>query len=104
LHVKYLGKLDRLSRSLRDVLTIMERLARARAGFRSLTEPIDTTTPAGRMMWQTVGAFAEFERAMLRNAPNPACKLPAEKGASAAARQSCPLTTDRDPADGLKRP
>ena len=43
-------KLDRLSRSLRDVLTIMERLAEAKSGFRSLTEVIDTTTPAGRMM------------------------------------------------------
>src|ERR1700680_864265 len=59
-------KLDRLSRSLRDVLIIMERLADAKAGFRSLTEAIDTTTPAGRMMMQMVGAFAEFERAMLR--------------------------------------
>lgn len=59
-------KLDRLSRSLRDVLTIMERLAEANAGFRSLTEAIDTTTPAGRMMMQMVGAFAEFERAMLK--------------------------------------
>jgi len=59
-------KLDRLSRSLRDVLTIMERLTEAKAGFRSLTEAIDTTTPAGRMMMHMVGAFAEFERAMLR--------------------------------------
>ena len=59
-------KLDRLSRSLRDVLTIMERLAEAKTGFRSLTEAIDTTTPAGRMMMQMVGAFAEFERAMLK--------------------------------------
>jgi len=59
-------KLDRLSRSLRDVLIIMERLADAKAGFRSLTEAIDTTTPAGRMMMQMVGAFAEFERAMLK--------------------------------------
>ena len=59
-------KLDRLSRSLRDVLTIMEQLGEAGAGFRSLTEAIDTTTPAGRMMMQIVGAFAEFERAMLR--------------------------------------
>ena len=59
-------KLDRLSRSLRDVLTIMERLTEAKAGFRSLTEAIDTTTAAGRMMMQMVGAFAEFERAMLR--------------------------------------
>jgi len=59
-------KLDRLSRSLRDVFTIMERLGDAGTGFRSLTEAIDTTTPAGRMMMQMVGAFAEFERAMLR--------------------------------------
>jgi DNA invertase Pin-like site-specific DNA recombinase len=59
-------KLDRLSRSLRDVLTIMEQITEAQAGFRSLTEAIDTTTPAGRMMMQMVGAFAEFERAMLR--------------------------------------
>ncbi len=59
-------KLDRLSRSLRDVLAIMDRLSEAGAGFRSLTEAIDTTTPAGRMMMQMVGAFAEFERMMLR--------------------------------------
>jgi DNA invertase Pin-like site-specific DNA recombinase len=59
-------KLDRLSRSLRDVLTLMERLATGKVGFRSLTEAIDTTTAAGRMMMQMVGAFAEFERAMLR--------------------------------------
>ncbi len=59
-------KLDRLSRSLRDVLILMERLGEAEAGFRSLTEMIDTTTPAGRMMMHMVGAFAEFERAMLK--------------------------------------
>jgi DNA invertase Pin-like site-specific DNA recombinase len=59
-------KLDRLSRSLKDVLHIMERIAKAGAGFRSITENIDTTTPAGRMMMQMVGAFAEFERAMIR--------------------------------------
>jgi DNA invertase Pin-like site-specific DNA recombinase len=59
-------KLDRLSRSLKDVLRIMERIAKAGAGFRSITENIDTTTPAGRMMMQMVGAFAEFERAMIR--------------------------------------
>ena len=41
-------KLDRLSRSLKDVLHIMDRIADAGAGFRSVTENIDTTTPAGR--------------------------------------------------------
>lgn len=59
-------KLDRLSRSLKDLLTIMERIEQRGAGFRSLTEAIDTTTPAGRMMMQMVGSFAEFERAMIR--------------------------------------
>lgn len=59
-------KLDRLSRSLRDVLTIMDRVQEKKAGFRSLTEAVDTTTPAGRMLMQMVGAFAEFERAMLK--------------------------------------
>ena len=59
-------QLDRLSRSLRDVLTVMERLGEAKVGFRSLTEAINTTTPAGRMVMQMVGAFAEFDRAMLR--------------------------------------
>jgi DNA invertase Pin-like site-specific DNA recombinase len=65
--VLVIWKLDRLSRSLRDVLTIMERIQEAKAGFRSLTEAIDTTTPAGRMMMQMIGSFAEFERAMQRN-------------------------------------
>ncbi len=59
-------KLDRLSRSLKDLLILMERIDKAGAGFRSLTESIDTTTPAGRMMMHMVGAFAEFEREMIR--------------------------------------
>jgi len=59
-------RLDRLSGSLRDVLMIMERIQKAKAGFRSLTEAIDTTTAPARMMMQMVGAFAEFERALLR--------------------------------------
>jgi DNA invertase Pin-like site-specific DNA recombinase len=44
----------------------MEKILQAGAGFQSLTEAIDTTSPGGRMMMQIVGAFAEFERAMLR--------------------------------------
>jgi DNA invertase Pin-like site-specific DNA recombinase len=59
-------KLDRLSRSLKDVLLLMEKIEQSGAGFRSLTEVIDTTSPGGRMMMQMVGTFAEFERAMLR--------------------------------------
>lgn len=59
-------KLDRLSRSLKDLLTILEKIETAGATFLSLTESIDTSTPAGRMMMQIVGSFAEFEREMLR--------------------------------------
>ena len=59
-------KLDRLSRSLKDLLTLLERIETKGAGFKSLTEQIDTTTPAGRMMMQMVGAFAEFERSLIR--------------------------------------
>ncbi|MCP4206228.1 MAG: recombinase family protein [Shimia sp.] len=59
-------KLDRLARSLKDVLTLMEKIAQAGADFRSLTEVIDTTSPGGRMMMQIVGTFAEFEREILR--------------------------------------
>jgi DNA invertase Pin-like site-specific DNA recombinase len=55
-----------LSRSLSDLLQILERLDEVGAGFRSLTESIDTTTAAGRMMLQMLGAFAEFERQMIR--------------------------------------
>jgi DNA invertase Pin-like site-specific DNA recombinase len=59
-------KLDRLARSLKQLIETVEGLEQRKVGFRSLTEAIDTTTPAGRMMMQMVGAFAEFERAMAR--------------------------------------
>lgn len=59
-------KLDRLARSLIDLLSIIQRLETIPASFKSLTEPIDTGTPAGRMMLQMLGAFAEFERAIIR--------------------------------------
>ena len=59
-------KLDRLSRSLKDLLLMLEKIENTGADFRSITENIDTSTPAGKMMMQIVGSFAEFERAMLR--------------------------------------
>ncbi len=59
-------RLDRLSRSLKDLLLILDKVEKARAGFRSLTENIDSTTASGRMMMQMLDAFAEFERTMVR--------------------------------------
>ncbi len=59
-------KLDRLARSLADLLRILDAIENAGAGFQSLTETIDTRTPAGRMLMQLLGAFAEFERGIIR--------------------------------------
>lgn len=59
-------KLDRLSRSLKDLLFLMEQIENKGAGFKSLTESIDTTTSGGKMMMQMIGVFAEFERNMLK--------------------------------------
>lgn len=59
-------KLDRLARSLKDLLHIVEQLETIGCGFRSMTEPIDTTNPAGRLMLNILGSFAEFERGLIR--------------------------------------
>lgn len=59
-------KIDRFARSLIDLLAILERIEKAGASFQSLTEPVDTSTSAGRMMMHMLGAFAEFERGIIR--------------------------------------
>ena len=59
-------KLDRLARSVRDLLNIVDRIESAGATFKSLTESFDTTTPAGKMAFQMLGAVAEFERNIIR--------------------------------------
>ena len=58
-------KLDRLVRSLRHLLVIVDTITTAGASLRSLTEPIDTASALGRMMLQLLGSFAEFERSMI---------------------------------------
>jgi DNA invertase Pin-like site-specific DNA recombinase len=73
-------KLDRLSRSLKDLLNILEKINDAGAGFRSITEHVDTTTPAGRMMLQMIGAFAEFERSMIRERTRMGLQAARERG------------------------
>jgi DNA invertase Pin-like site-specific DNA recombinase len=58
-------KLDRLGRSLRDLIALLDDLQARDIGFRSLTEAIDSTTPTGRAMWQMIGILAELERSLL---------------------------------------
>src|SRR5664279_1066601 len=54
-------KLDRLGRSLRDLITMLDDLKQRGVKFRSLTEHIDTDTPTGRAMWQMIALLAELE-------------------------------------------
>ncbi|WP_079591936.1 recombinase family protein [Bosea thiooxidans] len=59
-------RLDRLARSTRDLLEILDRTSKAGAGFRSLTESwADTTTPQGRLVTTIMAGFAEFERSLI---------------------------------------
>jgi DNA invertase Pin-like site-specific DNA recombinase len=60
-------RLDRLARSTRDLLNILDTIAKAGAGFRSLADTwADTTTPHGRLMLTVLGGLAEFERELIR--------------------------------------
>ena len=59
-------KLDRLARSLRDLIRISEYVQNVGATLLSMTEPIDIGTPMGRMVLQILGVVAEFERSLIR--------------------------------------
>lgn len=59
-------RLDRLGRSLADLIRIVNDLEARGVGFASLTEQIDTTTPAGKLIFHVFAALAEFERSLIR--------------------------------------
>jgi DNA invertase Pin-like site-specific DNA recombinase len=59
-------KLDRLGRSLKDLITRITQLQNQDIGFKSLTEQIDTTTSGGKLIFHIFGALAEFERDIIR--------------------------------------
>lgn len=58
-------RIDRLGRSLADLVAVLDDLGRRGVAFRSLTEGLDTTTPMGRMVYQLAAAFAEYERSLI---------------------------------------
>jgi DNA invertase Pin-like site-specific DNA recombinase len=59
-------KLDRLARSMKQLIETIEKLRLRGVGFRSLTEAVDTTTAPGRLVFHMFGALAEFERSLIR--------------------------------------
>ena len=59
-------KLDRLARSLKDLVEIITDLNQREIGFKSLTEAIDTTSATGRLVFHIFGALAEFEHSLIR--------------------------------------
>jgi DNA invertase Pin-like site-specific DNA recombinase len=59
-------KLDRLGRSLKDLINIVQELEERKISFSSLTETIDTSSPTGRLIFHIIAAFGEFERNLIK--------------------------------------
>src|SRR5919197_392381 len=74
-------RLDRLARSTRDLLNVLDELAKRGAGFKSLTDTwADTTSPHGRLMLTVLGGLAEFERELIRARTGEGRKRAKERG------------------------
>jgi DNA invertase Pin-like site-specific DNA recombinase len=73
-------KLDRLGRSLRDLITMLDDFKKQGIKFKSLTEAIDTETPTGRAMWQMIGVLAELERSLISERTRAGVKAAKDRG------------------------
>jgi DNA invertase Pin-like site-specific DNA recombinase len=73
-------KLDRLGRSLGFLVTLIEKLRRDGAGFRSLTDHIDTTTAGGTLVFHIMAALAQFERSLIAERTRDGMKAARRRG------------------------
>ena len=73
-------KLDRLARSMKQLIEAVDQLKARQIGFRSLTEAIDTTTAAGELFFHIFGALAQFERSIIRERTNAGLKAALARG------------------------
>src|SRR6195952_5029549 len=73
-------KLDRLARSMKQLIEAVDQLKSRGIGFRSLTEAIDTTTAAGELFFHIFGALAQFERSIIRERTNAGLKAALARG------------------------
>lgn len=86
-------RIDRLARSLSHLLEIVETLRTKGAYFRSINDPIDTSSAQGMLMTQMLGAFAEFERALIRERTRAGLQAAVARGA----KPGNPKMRSRDP-------
>jgi DNA invertase Pin-like site-specific DNA recombinase len=73
-------KLDRLGRSLKQLIETINQLHAKGVGFASVQESIDTTTPGGKLVFHVFGALAEFERELIRERTNAGLKAARARG------------------------
>jgi DNA invertase Pin-like site-specific DNA recombinase len=73
-------KLDRLGRSLRDLIAMLDDLRARGVKFHSPTEAIDTVTPTGRAMWQMIGLLAELEGSLISERTRAGVKAAQRRG------------------------
>lgn len=87
-------KLDRFSRSLRHLINSLELLATSQVAFISLRDNLDLSTPSGRLMFQMIGAFAEFEREITRERVRAGLRNARAKGKTLGRKQRAGVDVD----------
>lgn len=90
-------RLDRLGRSLQELIALVNGIHAKGAGFKSLTENMDTTTPGGMLLFHFFGALAEFEREIIRERT-----MAGLQAARARGRKGGRPPLDKDPAKRKK--
>ena len=78
--VLIIWKLDRLGRSLKHLVNLTNELIERKIGLISINDPIDTTTPQGRLMFNIFASLAEFERELIRERTQAGLKAARERG------------------------
>ncbi|HXG60289.1 MAG TPA: recombinase family protein [Planctomycetota bacterium] len=73
-------RLDRLGRSLRHLLGIIEELERLKVDLVATDQPIDTSSPTGKLLFSVVGAVAEFERSLIAERVSAGMRLARQNG------------------------
>jgi DNA invertase Pin-like site-specific DNA recombinase len=73
-------KLDRLGRSLKHLVSVINDFQEVGVGFMSLTESINTTTPGGKLIFHVFGALAEFERNLIKERAKAGLKAARDRG------------------------